>query len=201
MDDLDPVAGATPMSGERPFAEPSGGRRRGRPKGSRNKATLALEAALEGAAEELTRLLIMKALAGDWAALCFCVGRLLAARRHRAVAFDLPEIASAGDLVKAGQAVVAACARGILSPGEATQVMGLVTSVRALVELGDRETRLIELEKRRVARAAKTSREEAAPCGRRALPPARAADPRRKVSGVSGCEIEKTNTRVSARRL
>ncbi|MGP0094793.1 MAG: hypothetical protein ACLPKB_33290 [Xanthobacteraceae bacterium] len=132
---------------------------------------------LEGAAEELTRLLIAKALAGDWTALRFCVGLLLPVRRDRPVAFDLPEIESAGDVVKAGRAVVAACAGGILSPGEATQVMGLVTSVRALIALGDRETRLIELEKRRFAPAAKTSGEEAAP----------AASPRRKAFGVSGC--------------
>src|SRR5580692_12104838 len=57
MDDLDPAAGAMPTSGENSVAQPSGGRRRGRPKGSRNKAALALEAVLEGNAEELVRLL------------------------------------------------------------------------------------------------------------------------------------------------
>jgi hypothetical protein len=56
------AAGAMPMSREKSFARPSDGRRRGRPKGSRNKATRVLEAVLEGAAEELTRKLIAKAL-------------------------------------------------------------------------------------------------------------------------------------------
>src|ERR1700722_2590878 len=54
MDDLDPAAGAMPampMGGRQSFAQRSGGRPRGRPKGSRNKATLALEAVLEGSAE------------------------------------------------------------------------------------------------------------------------------------------------------
>jgi len=55
MDDLDPAAGVMPMSGEESCEQPSRGRRRGRPKGSRNKATLALEAVLEGSVEELGR--------------------------------------------------------------------------------------------------------------------------------------------------
>ena len=179
------------MSREQSFAERCGVRRRGRPRGSRNKATLALEAVLEGAAEELTRMLIAKALAGDWPALRFCVGLLLPARRDRPVVFDLPPIESAGDLVKAGQAVVAACAEGVLSPREATQVMNLVTSARALVEGGRFETRLVALEKRQHASAAKTSCEEAAPCYRRAPPPARVVSGRREALGVSGREIEK----------
>jgi hypothetical protein len=76
MDDLDSAAGATPampMNREQSFVEPAGGRRRGRPKGSRNKATLAREDVLEGAAEALVRTLIEQALAGDGAALRFCV--------------------------------------------------------------------------------------------------------------------------------
>jgi|HubBroStandDraft_6_1064221.scaffolds.fasta_scaffold730228_1 hypothetical protein len=194
MDDLDPAAGAAPampMSGGQSFAQRCGVRRRGRPRGSRNKATLALEAVLEGAAEELTRVLIAKALAGDGPALRFCVGRLLPPLRDRPVVFDLPPIESAGDLVKAAQAVLAACAAGILSPGEATQVMNLVTSARAFVEGGEFEARLVALEKRQHAGAAKTLRGEAAPCDRRAPPPARVASGRRKALGVSAREIEK----------
>jgi hypothetical protein len=47
------------MSGEQSFAQPSGRRRRGRPKGSRNKATLALatEMALHVLAYNLTRVI------------------------------------------------------------------------------------------------------------------------------------------------
>jgi hypothetical protein len=188
MDELHPAAGAMP---EKSFAQPPGGRRRGWPRGSRNKAGLAAEAVLEGAAEELMRALIAKALAGDGAALRFCVGRLLPVRRDRPVVFDLPPIESAGDLVKAGQAVLAACAGGMLTPGEATQVMDLVTSARAIVAISELETRLIALEKRQQAGAAKTAREEAAPCDRRASPPSRPASRRRQTLGASGCEIQR----------
>ena len=194
MDDLDPAASAIPampVSREQSFAPPAGGRRRGRPKGSRNKATLALEAVLEGAAEELTRTLIAKALADDWAALRFCVRLLLPVRRDRPVVFELTEIASAGDLVKAARALLAACAEGIVSPDEPRQAMDLITAVRAIEKMGERETRLTELERRQQACAAKASRKEAAPCDRRASPPARRASRRREAFGVAGSEIAK----------
>jgi len=151
---------------------------------------MALEALLEGAAEALTRTLIEQALAGDGAALRFCVGRLLPARRDRPVVFELPEIESAGDLVKAGRAILAACAAGSLSPDEATKVMNLITSVQALEKIRCVEERVTELERRRQACATKTSRAEAAPCGRRVSRPAPAASSQREALGISGREIE-----------
>jgi hypothetical protein len=103
----------------------------------------------------------------------------------------VPYSARARDLVKAAQALLAACAEGIVSPDEATQVMDLITAVQAIEKMGDVETRLIALEKRRQACAAKASREEAAQCDRRASPPARPLSRRRGAFGVSGREIEK----------
>ena len=48
----------------------------GRPKGARNKKTLALEALLDGEAEALTRTAIEKALDGDGLALRLCLERI-----------------------------------------------------------------------------------------------------------------------------
>jgi|SRR6476469_5365777 len=48
----------------------------GRPKGSRNKSTLAAEALLEGEAEVLTRRAVERALQGDIQALRLCLDRL-----------------------------------------------------------------------------------------------------------------------------
>ena len=182
-------------------APQSSGRPRGRPKGSRNKATLAVEAALEDAAEALTRKLINKALAGDGVALRFCVGRLLPARRDRPVVFDLPEIAGAGDLVKAARAVLAACAGGTLSPGEAKEVMDLITAVQALEKMGDVEKRVIALERRQQACAAKTARDQAAQCHRRASRAER--DRERSAQGVGrfGTRDRKRNTGALVRFL
>lgn len=48
----------------------------GRPKGSRNKATIAIESLLEGQAEALTQTAIAKALDGDSIALRLCMDRI-----------------------------------------------------------------------------------------------------------------------------
>ena len=102
MTSIPPPARAMPIRREQSFAKPCGGRRRGRPRGSRNKATLALEAVLEGAAEELTRMLIDQGLGGRRGSVALLPrSRLLPARRDRPVIFDLPPIETAGDLAKA----------------------------------------------------------------------------------------------------
>ena len=48
----------------------------GRPKGSRNKATIAIESLLQGQAEALTQAAIAKALDGDSIALRLCMDRI-----------------------------------------------------------------------------------------------------------------------------
>ena len=48
----------------------------GKPKGSRNKATIAIESLLEGQAKALTQTAISKALDGDSMALRLCMDRI-----------------------------------------------------------------------------------------------------------------------------
>ena len=133
-------------------------------------------------------MLIARALAGDGAALSFCVRRLLPPRRDRPVMFDLPPIENANDLATASQAVIAACAEGNLSPCEAAAVMDLINAARAIRETARRVT---AWKNRLQACEARHSREEGAPCERRASSPARAASSRRETFGVSGCETGK----------
>jgi Family of unknown function (DUF5681) len=117
----------------RPFEPGQSGNPSGRPKGARNKATVQIEALLEDEAEALTRKVIELALGGSIPALRICFERLLPPRRDHGVAFDLPKIESAADAVAASRAVLESCAAGILSPGEAADVMGLIaTHLRAL---------------------------------------------------------------------
>lgn len=63
----------------------------GRPRGSRNKTTLAAEALFEGEAEALSRKAIELALEGDATALRLCLERILPARKGRPVRFNLPD--------------------------------------------------------------------------------------------------------------
>ena len=71
----------------------------GRPKGARNKTTLAVEALLDGEADAITRKAIEMALEGDGAAIRLCLERLLPARKDSPVVFALPPIATALDAV------------------------------------------------------------------------------------------------------
>src|SRR6266700_889628 len=134
----------------RPFERGKSGNPRGRPKGHRNKATMALEELLDGEAEGLTRTVIGKALEGDMAALRLCLDRLLPPRRERPITFDLPKIESAKDAQAASSAILAACAAGDLSPGEATAVMDLVSTYVRTLEATELEARLSALEKERM---------------------------------------------------
>src|SRR4030095_7662499 len=77
----------------------------GRPKGARNKTTLAVEALLDGEAEALTRKAVEVALSGDVTALRLCLDRIVPARKDRPVMFTLPKLETAADAVKASAAL------------------------------------------------------------------------------------------------
>src|SRR3954464_4467798 len=81
----------------RPFQVGQSGNPKGRPKGSRNKTTLLVEALLEGEADTIVRKLIEKAKDGDSTALRLCLNRLLPPRRDRPIVFDLAEIKNPED--------------------------------------------------------------------------------------------------------
>ena len=65
--------------------------------GSRNKATLIVEALLDGEAEAIVRKVIERAKKGDLIALRLCLDRIAPPRRDRPVRFTVPELGSAGD--------------------------------------------------------------------------------------------------------
>jgi hypothetical protein len=133
----------------RPFESGMSGNPKGRPKGSRNKTTLAIEALLDDESEAITRKLLEKALEGDMTALRLVLERVLSPRRDRPVAFDLPPIESAADALSASSAVLSACAKGVLSPSEAAQIMDLISNHVRMVEAVEIEARVSALEKER----------------------------------------------------
>jgi hypothetical protein len=75
----------------------------GRPKGSRNKATIAIESLLEGQAEALTQTAISKALEGDSIALRLCMERIAPPMKDKPVVFPLPRMQGAMDASQAAE--------------------------------------------------------------------------------------------------
>jgi hypothetical protein len=118
----------------------------GRPSGSRNRATLAIEALLDGEAEQITRKAIELALAGDGPALRLCMERIAPPRKDRPIAFALPKLEAPADAVTAASALVAAVGSGELTPSEAGELQKLIDGYTRAVELTDIQERLARLE-------------------------------------------------------
>jgi hypothetical protein len=132
----------------RPFVPGHSGNPNGRPKGARNRVTRAVEALIDGQGEALADKAVEKALQGDSAMLRALLSTLVPPRRERTVEFELPTIESAADAVKASSAVIAACAAGELSPHEANQIMGLISTHMRKIEVAELEARVAALEKK-----------------------------------------------------
>jgi Family of unknown function (DUF5681) len=130
------------------FRKGQSGNPSGRPCGARNKATLAVEALLDGEAEGLTRKVIERAFAGDTTALRLCLDRLLPPRKDRPVSFAMPTIETAADAAKAMGAIMAAVASGELTPAEASEIARLVEVYTKTLELSKFEARLRALEEK-----------------------------------------------------
>lgn len=118
----------------------------GKPKGARHQVTRAIEALIEGEHEALTRKAIDKALEGDMIALRLCLDRLAPPRKDAPISLALPPVKSAQDAVAASSTLLDALVTGEVTPDEAGRVMALLTAHKGIVETGDLERRISELE-------------------------------------------------------
>jgi tripartite-type tricarboxylate transporter receptor subunit TctC len=118
----------------------------GRPKGARNKTTVAVEALLDGDAEAITRKAIELAKAGDGSALRLCLDRIVPARKDRPVSFGMPKLETAADALKASTAIVEAVACGDLTPSEADELSRVVANFAKVAESADLAERIKRLE-------------------------------------------------------
>ena len=134
--------------------------------GSRNNATLACEALLEGQAEALTQKAVEMALAGDVTALKLCIERICPVRRDRPVRFNLPAVTSARDAADISAAVMAAVSNGDITLSEASEIGKLIDSyVKAyqVAELDDRTARVDQLSDEELMRIIRNGSGESTP--------------------------------------
>jgi hypothetical protein len=130
----------------RPFDKGVSGNPAGRPVGSRNRATELAQALLDGEAEAVMRKGVDLALDGDRTALKLCLERLVP-RRSRAVAFDLPPIASPADLAPAIAAIARNVACGVLTPYDGAELARILDAYAHAAEFGEFERRLRRIER------------------------------------------------------
>jgi hypothetical protein len=132
-----------------PFQPGQSGNPAGRPPGARNKATLALEAMLDGEAEDIVRKAIDLAKSGNGQALSLCLTRLCPRPKDRPVPFPIPRMETTRDAVAASAAIVNAVADGALTPHEAAELARLVENFAKTLQIHDHEARLRRLETER----------------------------------------------------
>ncbi len=119
----------------------------GKPKGARNRATLAAESLLQGEAEEVTRTCIDRAKAGDGVAMRLVMERILPPMRERAIHIDLPPLANVADLPFALCRIMGAVAAGELTLGEGSALCAMLGSVRQVMEAAQLEERIADIER------------------------------------------------------
>jgi Family of unknown function (DUF5681) len=129
------------------FKKGQSGNPKGRPKGSRHKTTLAIEALLDGEGEEITRKAIEKAKEGDMAAIRVCLDRIAPPRKDRHIEFALPEMQKASDAATSSAAIMDAVSSGELTPSEAGEILKIVESYARTLQASDFEERLERLER------------------------------------------------------
>jgi hypothetical protein len=137
---------ASKGSEQMPFQPGQSGNPDGRPRGARNKRTIAVESLMEGEADAITRKAIDMAKDGHMAAIRLVVDRLAPACRDRPVAFELPPLTKPADAVAASAAIAAAVAAGDLTPSEAANMSKVVDAYVNALEAHDLEGRVAVLE-------------------------------------------------------
>ena len=118
----------------------------GKPKGARNRTTLAIEALIDGAADDIANKAIELAKAGDTFLIRALLDRAAPPRRDRHIPFELPPMERATDAVKAASTIARAVADGELTPGEASELSDFVANYAKALEISDLEARLQRLE-------------------------------------------------------
>ena len=123
------------------------GNPKGRPKGSRNKATLLAIAAMEGELSDVVRVVIDAAKGGDMAAARLVVDKLIPATRELPLSIQLPPVTSAEDCAKAQASIILAVASGTILPSEGEALASLIEQQRRSLETSDLHKRMEEFER------------------------------------------------------
>jgi Family of unknown function (DUF5681) len=128
------------------FQKGESGNPAGRPRGSRNRATLLMESLLADDAEAIGRKAIEMAKQGDMAAIRLCMDRLSPPRKGEPVAFELPPLDKPADSVVAAATIVAAVAAGELTPSEGADLAKVIDVYVRAIETKAFDERLTKIE-------------------------------------------------------
>lgn len=122
------------------------GNPKGRPQGSRHRATRAALQLLEGDLEKITRKLVETAIAGEAWAITLVMNKLIPTPKDSPVTFAAPRLDTATDLRVALTCILRAVSRGELTPQEALAVSGVVGSLGLAMQVEELEAEIEQLQ-------------------------------------------------------
>ena len=122
------------------------GNPRGKPKGTRNRATMMVLSLMEAGAKEITLAVVGAAKAGDLTAAKMVIERLAPPMRERLITIDLPDVQTAQGIAAAQAAILQSAASDEITPSEAATLAGVVEMRRRALETEELERRIGALE-------------------------------------------------------
>jgi hypothetical protein len=129
------------------FQKGQSGNPAGRPRGSRNKASVRMQEMLEQKAEQLVNKVVEMAIAGNIGALRLCLDRIVPARKNEALLCELPPLAKAADAVAAIAAIASAAVAGDVTADEAAKLAKVISLYVNTLEAHRFEDQLVKLER------------------------------------------------------
>jgi len=120
----------------------------GRPRGSRNKTHAEFDALARESVEQAVKAICQKAVEGDTDAARLLFARVWPRARGRTIEFDLPPLEKPADLVTAFSTLLAAVARGEISPEQGATLGEILERKRLAFETTTIEDRLTALEEK-----------------------------------------------------
>ncbi|MCC7281433.1 MAG: hypothetical protein IT556_03550 [Acetobacteraceae bacterium] len=118
-------------------------------KGSRNRATVILDALAEADAAAVLAKVTEAAKAGDLRAAEILLARVWPPKKGRPVALDMPTVTSAADVLAALGNIADAVAAGDLTPDEGQAVAAVIEAKRRAIETIELERRIAALEQQK----------------------------------------------------
>ncbi|MBN8827960.1 MAG: hypothetical protein J0H68_04570 [Sphingobacteriia bacterium] len=118
----------------------------GRPKGSQNKATMAVQQLLDDEGEGIARKAIELALGGDITAIKCVLERIVPPAKSKPITIDLPEVSSVQDTLIATSKVISEVSSGNITPQDGLLMVGLLEKFAKTLEVSDLEKRISSLE-------------------------------------------------------
>jgi hypothetical protein len=134
----------------RPFARGQSGNPAGKPRGARNKVTVAIETLMGKYGEQVAARVVKRACEGDMTAAKLILERVAPPRRGRPVHLKLPPIGDAASVMNAHATLLGDIASGKVTPEEAEPVSAMLGAHLKTIETVDIDRRLRDLESKMI---------------------------------------------------